>query len=376
MLAASFAWTSKHATPFFFRVPAVAFRMDSGDEEELDSYGADMGQESGSGVIEWVIVDGNRLIVASLIAVGAFALLFGLYALGAIAFVNDDSMTRLAGGMIAGTFSLVTLVVSINQMILSREFSAAGEVQNQLDGVMGFREDVEDLAEVPASPAAPAGMINLITVTINERADELEEAVADSPDAECRDAVSQYVTGINQSTERIHETLEETEFGTFTAVSAAVNYNDAWQIYAGRHLCNRYDDCISEEATEAFNDLLEALRLFNVAREHFKTTYMQRELTQFSRQTLYCGVPAILSAMILGFTYADIGGATVTSDLLPFIAIALVMIVVSPLALLAAYILRTATVARRTASIGPMLPQKAPEEGPFEVSYGSDEEGQ
>jgi hypothetical protein len=348
--------------------------MGSGEEETLESYGTDMGEESSVGVYEWVIVEGNRLVVAVLITAAAFALLSGLYVLGAIAFVNDDSITRLAGGMIAGTFSLVTLVVSINQMILSREFSSAGEFRDQLDGVMEFREDVEDLAGVPASPAAPAGLIDLITVTIHERANDLEESVSDNPDADCRDAVSQYVAGIDQSTERIHETLEETEFGTFTAVSAAVNYNDAWQIYAGRHLCNRYDDSLSDEASEAFNRLLDALQLFNVAREHFKTTYMQRELTQFSRQTLYCGVPAVLSAMVLGLVYADLGGATLSPDVLPFVAIGLITVVVSPLALLTAYILRTATVARRTSSIGPMLPQKDPEEGPFDVSHGEAEE--
>ncbi|MFL9594348.1 hypothetical protein ACKC5O_20445, partial [Aeromonas schubertii] len=88
-------------------------------------------------------------------------------------------------------------------------------------------------------------------------------------------------------------------------------YNDAWQIYAGRHLKHRYEDDLSEDAHAAFDDLLDAIQLFNVARTHFKTTYIQRELTKFSRQTLYCGVPSILSAMLIGFLYADIGGAAI-----------------------------------------------------------------
>ena len=344
------------------------------DDEELESYGTDMGQESSIGAFEWVIVDGNRLLVAALITAVAFVLLVGLNALNVIAFVNDDSVTRLAGGMIAGTFSLVTLVVSVNQMILSREFSSAGEARDKRSGVMEFREDVEGLANVPASPASPAALIDLIVVTIHERADDLEESVADHPDPEFRDAISQYVAGIDDSTERIHETLEETAFGTFNAVSAAVNYNDAWQIYAGRHLYNRHQDSLSEETSEAFERLLDALKLFDVAREQFKTTYIQRELTQFSRQTLYCGVPAILSAMILGLVYAGVGGAMLSPDLLPLVAIALITVIVSPLALMTAYILRTATVTRRTASVGPMLPQKDPEEGPFDVSYGKNRE--
>lgn len=348
--------------------------MGSGDEETLESYGTDMGRESSIGAFEWVIVDGDRLAVAALITAVVAVLLLGLNAFDVIAFQNPNSVTRVASGMIAGTFSLVTLVVSINQMILSREFSSAGEARDKVDGVMAFRQDVEELANVPASPASPAALIDLIVVTIHERADELGESVSDHPDADCRDAVSQYVAGIDDSTERIHETLEEMGFDTFEAVSAAINYNDAWQIYVGRHLYSRHEDSFSEETSEAFERLLDSLQLFDVAREHFKTTYLQRELTQFSRQTLYCGVPAVLSAIVLGLVYADVSGASLTPDLSPFVTIALITVVASPLALLTAYILRTATMTRRTASIGPMLPQKDPEEGPFDVSYGENRE--
>jgi hypothetical protein len=350
--------------------------MGSGDDETLESYGTQMGRKSGSAPVDWLLVEGNRLIVAGGITAAALLLLSGLYSFGAIAFVNDDSMTRLAGGMIAGTFSLVTLVVSINQMILSREFSSAGEARDKLEGVMEFREDIESAAKVPATPASPAELLRVIVMAIDGRAGDLKERIDNEPGAEYHDTVSEYIAGIDESTDRIQETLDEASFGTFDAVSAAINYNDAWQIYAGRHIYYRHQEAFSEETTEAFDRLLDALKLFNVARTHFKTTYMQRELTQFSRQTLYVGVPAVLSAMVLGMMYADIGGATVTSDLLPFAAIALVTVVVSPLALLASYILRTATIVRRTASIGPMLPQKDPEEGPFEVSYGGEEEGQ
>ena len=343
--------------------------MGSEDDETLESYGTEMGRESGPGVIEWVLVKGNRLLVTAGIAAAALLLLLGLYSLEVIEFVNDDTVTRLAGGMIAGTFSVVTLVVSINQMILSREFSSAGEARDQLDGVMEFREDIEAIANIPASPAAPAELLRVIIMAIHQRAEDLEESVADHPNREYSDTISEYVAGIDESTDRIHETLEETAFGTFTAVSAAINYNDAWQIYAGRHIYHRHQDDVSEETAEAFDQLLEALQLFSIARAHFKTTYMQRELTLFSRQTLYCGVPAVVSAIVLGLLYADLGGTAIAPDVLPFVSMALITVVLSPLALLTAYIFRTATITRRTSSIGPMLPQKDPEEGPFEVSY-------
>lgn len=66
--------------------------------------------------------------------------------------------------------------------------------------------------------------------------------------------------------------------------------------------------------------------------------------------------------------------AAIDPTLLPYVTSGLIVVVVSPLALLAAYILRMATITRRTASVGPMIPQKAPEEDPFDVSYNEDKE--
>jgi hypothetical protein len=347
--------------------------MSTGDEEdELESYGTDMGREARASPVEWVLFRGNRLVLAAGILVGVYLLFVGLGWIGIIGFTNDDSITRVAGGMTAGTFSLVTLVVSINQLILSRELSAAGEARERLDGVMEFRRDIEDMANVPASPATPTRLLELIIEGINYQADTLTDAIEDELDEDGRGLIQSYVSGVKESTERADEAFEETEFGTFTALSAAINYNDAWQIYAGRHLRGRYRDDLSEGAHGAFEDLIDAIQLFNIARTHLKTTYVQRELTQFSRQTLYCGVPSILSAMVIGFLYGGVGGATINPALLPYVVSALIVVVVSPLALLASYILRTATVVRRTASIGPMIPQKAPKEDPFDVSYNED----
>ncbi len=349
--------------------------MDSVEtDESLESYGTRIGDGESPTVraTEWLLVNGNRMGIATLIVAAVFVFLNVLHWFGLIAFVNDDSITRLAGGMVAGTFSLVTLVVSINQLILSREFSAAGEVRGQLDGVMQFREDIEATTNVPASPASPGKLLQLLVVAIDDRAGTLAETVSDQDD-EFRELVQRYVNGVGDSTERIDETLEETAFGTFNAVAAAINYDDAWQLYAARQLRNSHADAMSDEALAAFDDLIESLQQFVVAREHFITTYMQRELTRFSQLTIYSGIPSILAGVVIGLMYADLRGATISFTYLPYVTMALISIIVIPLALLASYILRTATVARRTTSVGPMLPQKDPEEGPFEVSYGDEE---
>jgi hypothetical protein len=336
--------------------------------EQLDSFGTEMGRESRTNAVEWLFADGDRLYVATLITAVVFCLLLVLGEIGVIAFENDDSITRLAGGMIAGSFSLVTLVVSINQLILSREFAAADEFRDRLSGVMEFRRDVEELGDVPASPAEPGTLLDMIVTATGDRAARLERAAEREP-GDRRDAIVKYASSVRESSEMAREDLEGAEFGSFRVLSVAIDYDDAWQIYAGRHVANSYRGELHGETVKAFDDLLEALRQFNVARSHFKTTYLQREVTRFSQLTILCGVPAVLGAVVLGLSYADVTGATIDPQYLPFTTSALIALVFSPLALLASYILRTATVARRTASIGPMIPQMGADEGQFDIEY-------
>lgn len=336
--------------------PLESPRGETGDRTDLSTR-----------VREWVLIEGDRLFITISLTLATFVLFFTLNELGVVSFVNEGSVTRVASGLIAGTFSLVTLVVSINQLILSQEFASAGEVRSELEGVVEFRRDLQERTDVPASPAAPTRILEVLVEAVHQRAADLGTAIDGHGDSALEERVARYVASVQTSAERLDETLEQTSFGTFNAVSALIEYDNDRQVYLARRLRGQYASDLSEEQRAAFDDLTETLRLFDVAQEHFKTTYLQRELTRFSQLTIYSGVPAILAAITIGLLYADIGGASVAVRSLPLLVSALIAIVVSPLALLVSYILRTATVTRRTASVGPMLPQKDPDDRPLEV---------
>lgn len=321
--------------------------------------------------MEWVLVDGNRLLLSLGGSIVILVTLLILHDLGVIAFTNDDSVTRMASGMTAGTFSLVTLVVSVNQLILSQEFSSAGKFRDRLGGILEFRRDVEDATGVPAAPAEPTRLLELLAAAIRHRANVLADVVADNDD-ESKTRIVGYANGVANSTSRVDEALDRTGVTAFDALSIAVEYDNYWQLYAARHLRND-TSALSTETDGAFDELIEVLQLFTTAQEHFKTIYLQRELTRFSQLTIFCGMPAVLAAVLITLLYGDLGGATISATYLPYVTLLLVTVVFFPLTLLASYILRTATITRRTAAIGPMLPQKDPDEGPFEVSYGDTE---
>lgn len=323
-------------------------------------------------LLEWVLIEGNRIVLTAIFTVGVFASILLCHELGIVAFSNDDSITRLASGMVAGSFSLVTLVVSVNQLILSQQFSPAGQFRKQFEGVMEFRRDAEAATSVPASPAAPTRLLELLSTNIRDRATALAESVAGHDDEQYRERIERYAHGVADSTREIDEILDGADETAFDALVAAVKYDNPWQLYAARHL---RDDTpsLSEETDGAFEELIDALQLFKTAQAHFKTVYLQRELTRFSQLTVFTGLPSIAAAVFIILLYGGLGGPTIRLSYHPYVVSLLTSIVLVPVGLLAAYILRTATLTRRTVAVGPMILAKDPDLGPFDVSYGESE---
>jgi hypothetical protein len=78
---------------------------------------------------EWFLLGGNRLVIAG----GVVILIFGLLSVaewtGLILLTETMPMFYLFSSLIGGNPTLITVVVSINQLLLSREFSSPGELQ-------------------------------------------------------------------------------------------------------------------------------------------------------------------------------------------------------------------------------------------------------
>jgi hypothetical protein len=305
-------------------------------------------------VIEWIVVDGSRLLLTTIISVGIFGLFLLLNELGVIAFTDQSPVTRMAGGLIAGSLSLVTLVVSINQLILSQEFSPVGKHRDQFSSVMEFRRNIEDQAEIPRTPMEPTRMLEVLAETIGTDAGRLAHSVAEGPDTESSQQITQYARSVAENAQWVEDSLDESQMDAFDALSVAIAYDDGWQLSTARYLRNSASD-LSEETETAFDELLDSLRLFSSAQEHFKTVYLQRELTWFSQLIVYVGIPAVLAAVLIPLLYGSLGGPTISPAYLPYTISLLAPLVFVPLVMLGVFILRTATITRRTATIGPMF---------------------
>jgi uncharacterized membrane protein YtjA (UPF0391 family) len=179
---------------------------------------------------------------------------------------RGDPIETLFQAMVTAVITGVTLVVSINQLVLSQELGPAGDQQERMEGALEFRSDAESHIDEAVSPADPAAFLQSLLAAIQSRASALASAGGSANDA-------------------------------------ALDFDDSLKINEARRLRARHGDSLTDDADSALEAILETLQLFGTAREHFKTLYFQWEFINLSRVVLYAAVPALTTgvAMILFF---------------------------------------------------------------------------
>lgn len=92
-----------------------------------------------------------------------------------------------------------------------------------------------------------------------------------------------------------------------------------------------------------------------VARQHLKTLYFQRTLTALSREIFYVGIPALGLSIVTILVLSGASGPTIDGAALEGLVVDSVVVAVTPVAVFASYILRLATISRRTGAILPFV---------------------
>jgi hypothetical protein len=310
----------------------------------------------------WVLLDADRRLVAGIPLV---LMLVALVVLGALdpaplreAAGSKDPIETLFQALTTAIITGVTLVVSLNQLVLSQELGPLGDQRDRMSGTVEFRRDVADALGVPATPPEPSAFLRSLVDGVGNRAQHLADIVEDCSDEEAGDRVSAYADSLATNADEVTDSLEAEQFGTFDVLSAALDFNYSWKIYEAQRLMGEHESVLSSEALDALDALVETLRFFGPAREHIKTLYFQWELVNLSRGILLSAVPALVVS-IGGVLYLD-NPATITGALLGIDALIWVVVVATtislvPFMVLFSYVLRIATVAKRTLSIGPFI---------------------
>lgn len=307
-----------------------------------------------------VMLDMNRLVLTGILTVVMFSILviLGAYAVPAFRVnMRQYAPTRYTfQAFVTALITGVTLVVTINQVVLSQELGPLGDQRARMRGSMSFRGDVEDIFGA-VSPPEPEAFLRALVENTSETADTLSETVADNSNDDLVEQTNQLVEEVTDNAAVVSNELENREFGEYAVVKAALDYNYSWKIYQAQHLRDAFGEEMSEDEQRALIDLIRVLTFYGPAREHIKTLFFQWELVDLSRRILYTAIPAVVSSAALA-TYlapSSFPGFTVGISNLVWVVSAGITVGTVPFLVLTTYVLRLATIAKRTLAIGPFI---------------------
>lgn len=295
----------------------------------------------------------NRWLIVIPILIFVFAVSFALGHAGILVVRNQSMVGFLLSVFIAGNFTLVTIVITINQLVLSREFGKPHSLRERNKGIQAFRRDVLDSIGRETGPAGPRPFLRSLVQSIEERATRLEEAV-DGRDELVAD-VERFASAVGEQAADLDADLDDGEFGEFDLLISMLFYRIAWQHHATQRLQAEHTESLSDEAIEHLQKIEKLLEHFNTARQYVQTLYMQKELAQLSRLLLYVSFPTLLVISFTMLLYTR--GSSVTVDpklLLPLVSLAITM-AFFPLAILLAYMLRISTIVSRMPLLSPFV---------------------
>lgn len=318
------------------------------------------GRASASRTKLWVLLEANRWILTGVILATVFATLVGISVLSPVPLRTivgrSDPVGTVFQALVTGIITGVTLVVTITQLVLSQELGPLGDQRERMDDAMDVRTDSETLLDEPISPLEPAAYLREIVLATRTRAQTLQAAVDAGADDLVRTRVRSLVETVTRDADPVIDRLETAEFGTYEVVSAALDFNYSVKMYDARRLREDHGEALSAEADRATGELVELLGYYAAAREHVKTLYFQWELSNLTREILYATIPALVVALA-SVLYLDatgtVTGTTLGVDNLVWVVSAAVTVSVTPFVLLLTYVLRVATIAKRTLAIGP-----------------------
>lgn len=324
-------------------------------------------------VKQWLLLTGGRLTVTAVLLVAVFLLLVGLSQLRPWDMYRlldeTDAVSTLFSVLLSGAILLVSIVVSINSIVLSEEITDIDAQQERISASIEYRRHIEDFIEVDVTPAQPSEFLTAVLYAISSYTRSLQQIVEENDNEAFQQHVHEFAEEVGEDVDHARSTLENAELGTVKVLLAGLDYDYSGQLHAARGFKRTYADDLTDEEEEAIDTLIETLKFFATGREYFKSLYYKRELARLSSRLLYVSLPVIVftSYVLLAIHSTVIPDVTVTgvSSLLWFLMFAYT-VALAPYVVLTAYTVRAATITLRTLAAGPFLLQNRNDIDPLE----------
>ncbi|WP_255170760.1 hypothetical protein [Natrononativus amylolyticus] len=303
----------------------------------------------------WVVIDGNRLIVAGAL-LGAILLVLGaLLAVNLFPREPGEPLYLLISAFLGGNLTLITVVIAINQLVFSRELGSPGSLEQRTRNAVEYRDQVQEVMDQAVSPVMPGSFLLVLHENLGKRAQALRETITDPAGDEFSAAVDELVGALREDVRTVTTALDTAgaDEQIFGAIAATLGTTQAEQLYDLSRVEIEYDDRLSDDQRDLFASIREHLLHIDVARKYFRTVYITKELSFLSRVLLIVGLPAqfFLAATLAVYDLAAIEALAP----LTIVGATLVAMVAcfAPLSILASFVLRLSWVAQRNATVMP-----------------------
>jgi hypothetical protein len=304
-------------------------------------------------IIRWVLLEANRMAVTGALLTFVFIGFLGLSTVWTIEMqdlLNETSAVQtLLNTFLSGMILLVSIVVSINSIVLSHDMSPLNSQGNRIHEATKFRRILSEFVGPDEDPSEPMAFLSAMSGAINERAEQLKDDVT-GLEADFVEEIEEYTSSIEEAADMLGD-IESTTGGEFALLWKGIEFQYGSQLEQLQSLKSTHIS--SSEIAKEFDSLIEALKLFAMGKEYFKTLYYTHEISHLSQTLLVITLPAIL---INATTILAINAGILPEfwffgipPLQTFVA-ASFTISLAPYIVLTSYMLRLAAVARLTSS--------------------------
>jgi len=86
-----------------------------------------------------------------------------------------DPVDTVFQGLISGIITGVTLILTINQLIISQQLGPLGQQRDRLEGTLRFRQDIEGTTDLAVASSHPSEFLQALVEAARRKALALEE---------------------------------------------------------------------------------------------------------------------------------------------------------------------------------------------------------
>ena len=259
---------------------------------------------------------------------------------------NITPLFYISSALIGGNITLITVVVAINQVILSQELESPGSLRDEIERTAEFRRDAIEESTVPIEPAE---FLQQLLGQTREHAQSLEGLFPDSTE----EYDNRLLDELPSLCEHVSDQLDDSSNKLSSVIVPLLDLNYAEYIQDCYELELNYEEEDHEELFAGLDALSSDLENLDIAEQYFTTAFMKEELATLSRVLVYIGVVAVSLPIALLYQLATYHGASPPMPGLFSLTVVTVVVGLTPLAVLIAFILRVASVTQYMAAITP-----------------------